>query len=302
MPRNTKIEWTEVTCYDDVLEEPLRRQRPQMVFVCSTRDLFHKDVPFEFVNRVMQTIVECPQHTFQVLTKRPGRMARWLQEWWRPDIRNRFKRGGRTYLRPRLFLRRPGCTECRYGILGCLRGRKKWEDEPVMPNYRSLLYRDYFGRPETTCDGFEWGKNSVSHGVLVEMNNGEISVRDQDCVGGFPGPLKNLWLGTSIENQAAADQRIPHLLKCPAAVRFLSLEPLLGPIANLPLDSIDWVIVGGESGPGARPIKIAWARHIRAQCERANVPFFMKQMGGFPNKRSKPEDILEDLRIREYPK
>jgi protein gp37 len=118
-----------------------------------------------------------------------------------------------------------------------------------------------------------------------------------DTTAGYPGgwPLPNVWLGVSVENQRAADGRIPDLLATPAALRFVSCEPLLGPVdlyTWLPLLEIeresrgpddryvDWVIVGGESGPGARPMHPDWARHIRDQCLKARVPFFFKQWGG----------------------
>jgi hypothetical protein len=124
---------------------------------------------------------------------------------------------------------------------------------------------------------------------------------------GNPEPLGNIWLGVSIEDQATADERIPHLLKTPAAVRFISAEPLLGPVDLRPIlyagecracsgrgtcgvcdrgvvqraaiDGLDWVIVGGESGPGARPCDVAWIRDIIAQCRNAGVPVFCKQLG-----------------------
>jgi protein gp37 len=344
-----------VTCHPKRLEIPLRRKVPTMYFVCSMSDLFHEDVPYEFIVRMMQVMVECPQHTFQLLTKRPECAARWFREWWRPDVRNYFKRGGHRYLRPRLFLRRPGCSECRYFFVGCLHGRKKWKDEAVTPNYRTCEHRSYFGHEEYICDSFKWHKDSVGHGVAVEMNNGEISVREGDCVGGFPGPLKNVWLGTSVENQATADERIPHLLNCPAAVRVLSIEPMLeaidlrlcprpddvlacdrdpddpyedSPVACIECPSgrhwvngsyvqsgyarrhcgIDWVIVGGESGPGARRMDLDWARNIRDQCQAAGVPLFVKQMGtywdregGRRGKGNNMADWPNDLRIRQMP-
>ncbi|MEQ8822619.1 MAG: phage Gp37/Gp68 family protein [Sumerlaeia bacterium] len=93
-------------------------------------------------------------------------------------------------------------------------------------------------------------------------------------------PPANVWLGTSVEDQAAADTRVPALLKAPAALRFLSCEPLLGPVDLRPwLDGIDWVIVGGESGPAARPMHPGWARSLRDQCVAAGVPFLLKQWG-----------------------
>ncbi len=95
----------------------------------------------------------------------------------------------------------------------------------------------------------------------------------------------NLWMGVSVEN-ANFRGRVDHLRCTNAHVKFLSLEPLLGPISDLNLDGIDWVIVGGESGPGARPINISWAIDIRDQCQRARVPFFFKQWGGVNKKKA----------------
>lgn len=126
----------------------------------------------------------------------------------------------------------------------------------------------------------------------------------------------NVWIGTTAENQAEADRRIPILLNTPAAVRFVSAEPLLGriviprawlrqgdngswPMSEQPHTGLDWVIVGGESGPSARPMHPDWARSIRDQCKAAGVPFFMKQMGG---KRKPFAPIPTDLNIKEWPR
>lgn len=116
---------------------------------------------------------------------------------------------------------------------------------------------------------------------------------------GYP----NVWLGTTVENQAEADRRIAELLRAPAACHFLSMEPLLEPVwlAQNHLAQLKWVIVGGESGPGARPMEAAWARSLKSQCERARVAFFMKQMGGVRDKRGDLEQLPEDLRIRQFP-
>lgn len=108
----------------------------------------------------------------------------------------------------------------------------------------------------------------------------------------------HVWLGTTVENQEEADRRIPHLRAAPARVRFLSVEPMLGPVRP-ELDGIHWVICGGESGPGARPMDPNWARSLRDQCQAAGVPFFMKQMGGTVKSRMPP--IPDDLMIREFP-
>lgn len=131
----------------------------------------------------------------------------------------------------------------------------------------------------------------------------------------FPSLYPNVWFGTSVENQQTADERIPHLLRCPAAVHFLSIEPLLGPVDLLrhlnrriqgelrtELQSISWVIVGGESGPRARPMDPAWARSLRDQCQAAGVPFFFKQGSAANWTNFKDFDSFpEDLRIREMP-
>jgi protein gp37 len=134
-----------------------------------------------------------------------------------------------------------------------------------------------------------------------------------------PHTYPHVWLGATIVNQPEADRDITKLLAVNARVRFLSMEPLLGPV-DLPFDRlrewnrlalmhqqphaaarIDWVIVGGESGPGARPMSPDWARSLRDQCEAAGVPFMMKQMGGVRDKRGALEDLPQDLRIREFP-
>lgn len=159
-----------------------------------------------------------------------------------------------------------------------------------------------------------------------------LTKRPENVMGMVPETWKvrfpiNVWLGTSVENQETADERIPHLLETTAQTRFLSCEPLLGPLdlsgrtvesvwfdaeyANLnPMLAelvaeegwwINWVIVGGESGAQARPMDIEWARDIRNQCVSAGVPFFMKQLGGKGDKREDMLDLPEDLRIRELP-
>ena len=123
-------------------------------------------------------------------------------------------------------------------------------------------------------------------------------------------PLSNVWLGVSVENQYWADERIPYLAETPAAVRFLSCEPLLKPVDLMDhLDRIDWVIVGGESGPGARPMSVEWVRDLIDQCKCARVPIFVKQLGTAWSKTADaknrkgedPSEWPDDIRIREYP-
>lgn len=226
------------------LEEPLRWRKPRRVFVNSMSDLFHEAVPFEFVDQVFAVMALCPQHTFQVLTKRPERMAEYLT---RPDPNGVFESAAQAGMRQHV------------ADLGGARWTERYPSET-------------------------W-------------------------------PLPNVWLGTSVEDQARADERIPHLLRCPAAVRFLSCEPLLASLdlhdmlrrwvcsycgshyaeyingcprchfgesgtgSSVRLNRIDWVIVGGESGPHSRPCDIEWIRSIVAQCKNAGVPVFVKQVG-----------------------
>ncbi len=125
--------------------------------------------------------------------------------------------------------------------------------------------------------------------------------------GGYP---RNMWAGISVENQAAAHERVPHLAEMWGSVSWVSAEPLLGPIDfTLPayknaapmIEYIDWVIVGGESGAKCRPMQLDWARSLRDQCKAAGRKFFMKQIGGHPDKRDQIADFPEDLQIREFP-
>ena len=166
--------------------------------------------------------------------------------------------------------------------------------------------------------------------MLLAKHNGDIPEAIEAAFNDLweNKPIPNVWLGVTAETQDRADARIPSLLKCPAAVRFISVEPMLEE-SNLSnwyytnacgcldqyddvmecehcknsgsVSEFDWVICGGESQKGARPMESAWARSLRQQCKAAGVPFFMKQMGGHPDKRGKLIDIPEDLRVREMP-
>ncbi len=266
---------------EDRLTAPLRWRTPRMVFVNSMSDLFHEDVPFEFIDKVFAVMALCPRHTFQVLTKRPERMAGYFARPW--------------------------------SEIG-------WDD-------KAESHHGYEG------SNIYWDKFHREHGPPPWPGDAN------------PWPLPNVWLGTSVEDQARADERIPHLLRCPAEVRFLSCEPLLGAVdltgqfllqraagvrrvaaGQMPWDapkvkhpSIDWVIVGGESGPHARPCDVAWIRSIRDQCRAAGVPVFVKQLGADPcnlpmhlgdgsgrgglrdRKGGDPAEWPEDLRVRDWP-
>lgn len=212
----------EVTLRPERLDQPLRWRKPRRVFVNSMSDLFHDDVPDGYIGHVFAVMALAPHHTFQVLTKRHGRM-------------------------------------------------------------RSLLSGDLY----------EW--------MIRHLRDGDMPWDG----GRIVWPLPNAWLGVSVENQQWADIRIPALLDTPAAVRFISAEPLLGPVNLTDLDvkpgqvadaisdceghdegpycscppRLDWVIVGGESGPGARPMHPDWARALRDQCVAAGVAFHFKQWG-----------------------
>lgn len=169
-----------VTMHPSTLKDPLKWRKPRLVFVNSMSDLFHEEVPVSFIRAVFETMNQASHHTFQVLTKRPGRVL---------------------------------------------------EIESALT----------------------WSPN--------------------------------IWLGTSIESQRW-QFRLGELEKTNAQSKFLSLEPLLGPLPDIPVKGVDWVIVGGESGPGARPMEADWVREIRDVCVREQVPFFFKQWGGVFKKRT----------------
>lgn len=208
------------------LEEPLHWTRPRRIFVNSMSDLFHPSVPDEYIDKVFAVMALCPQHTFQVLTKRPERMRNYLSEY---------------------------------------------------PGFRWI---DAIRKIQPPPDG---------KGVLLNTTS---------------GALPNVWLGVTVENQQAADERIPLLLQTPAAVRWVSVEPMLGRVDlcehfgmwwnstmrcfessgrefNRPRGErgIDWVVCGGESGPKARQMHPDWVCSLRDQCKAAGVPFMFKQWG-----------------------
>lgn len=220
--------FTDVAVHPERLDQPLRWSRPRMIFVNSMSDLFHKDVPTAFIDKVLGVAWLCALlgkgHVFQVLTKRADRM------------------------------------------------------------------RDYFN--DGTKDyAFDWSNAAVEVAQGLKWNvHGELVY---DFIKQHDGRNPALWLGVSVENQEAADLRVPNLLATPAAVRWISAEPLLGPVSfrwamwapvrnagHLDgLKGIDWMVVGGESGSKARPMKEAWALALRDQCAEAGVCFFFKQWG-----------------------
>lgn len=230
---------------DHILTQPLRWKRGRKIFVNSMGDLFHENVPDEWIDKVFAVMALCPQHTFQVLTKRAERMRKYLATSFDD---------GKSF--DRVVIEMMRYTDAGYPC------RRESYERHGMP-YRA---------PRSAADWW---------------------------------PLPNVWLGVSTERQQEADERIPHLLATPAAVRFISAEPLLGPIdlyslRHSPDDywprwdalkgfksnhkhtaKLDWVIVGGESGSGARPMHPDWVRSLRDQCDAADVPFFFKQWGEY---------------------
>lgn len=169
-----------LSLHENSLTIPLKWKTPQLIFVNSMSDLFHKDVPLDFIKKVFDVMKEANWHQFQVLTKRAERL-----------------------------------TEISFQL--------------------------------------DWGDN--------------------------------IWMGVSVENGDYLE-RINFLRKTAAKIKFISFEPLIGPVKNINLDNIDWVIAGGESGPGARPIKEEWVLEIRDKCIHQKVPFFFKQWGGFHKKKN----------------
>jgi len=231
-----------VVLHPERLEMPLRWKKPRMIFVNSMSDLFHRDVPDEFIAKVFQTMYLSPRHTLQVLTKRPRRMAKWL------------KRCGNG------------------GELGWM-----------------------------THNGTEPAKAYRGTGIIVGLAKN--------------WPLPNVWLGVSVENQRMADKRIPLLLQAEAARNFVSAEPLLDAVClenwlpiycvRMPEEDmpphLSWVIVGGESGPEARPMHPDWVRALCGQCLGAGVPFFFKQWGEWlPGSQARhiSNDALSHFKVR----
>ena len=283
--------WTgEVRLNEEWLKQPLKWSKPRRIFVCAHGDLFHESVPDEWIDRVFAVMALAPQHTFQVLTKRSARM--------------------RDYL----------CTRA--------------------GDWRTV-----------------WPDANPTGSLPISRHDQRLAMGERGAhVRPVVYPLHNVWLGVSVEDQRRADERIPDLLATPAAVRWISAEPLLGPInlerigtletvrkalpsivtqemrgrpssgngsisgvqieatgsrnssitffqtpdhmggftANSPraYPRLDWVVAGGESGPGARPMHPDWARNLRDQCKEAGVPFLFKQWGDWVSELQSPPDAV----------
>ena len=248
---------------DSILHAPLRRLEPTTYFVNSMGDLFHESVPDDWIDKVFAIMALSPQHTFQVLTKR---------------------------------------SKCMW----------EYMTKPVQGPWAGRAHVAMDNGDVVDMTDARWRLHSTICNILpkVPARQVNLAAKMQEPHGdGFAPrwPLPNVWLGVSAEDQKWADERIPDLLGTPAGLKFISAEPLLGPIYfynyfHTPLEfsrAIDWIIVGGESGHGARPMDPDWARSIRDQCDLAGVPFFMKQMGGPVKSRMPP--IPDDLMIRQMP-
>lgn len=270
-------QWTgRVALAENQLLEPLKWKHPTRVFVNSMSDLFHESMPDEWIDQVFAVMALSTQHTFQILTKRANRM------------------------------------------------RAYFADAVTRERIADVI-------------GFNHGNQDTARSVLGGQFDLAPRVR---------WPLTNVWLGVSVENQKYADERIPLLMQTPAAIRFISAEPLLEPVSLHPpadkafqllsryyskegfdasgsqpeakrnttlFPKLDWVIVGGESGNGARQFDVAWARSILKQCAAAKVACFVKQLGkqwaGAQPDNGQPWDrkggVMDewpsDLRVRQFP-
>jgi protein gp37 len=243
-------------------------------FVNSMGDLFHEEVPFEWIDLVMDFVASSASHTFMVLTKRPQRMAEYFA---------RIQTG--APVAAAAYERRKG-----YSL-----------PSPPTPELR------YLYDSATTQEG----RLLTPEGTKID--NG-FSCREYHW---RRWPLSNLWLGVSVEDQQTADERIPILLRTPAALRFVSCEPLLGPVRleatglrpevrsasglTPHASRLDWVIAGGENGPEARPAHPAWFQGVRDECAQACVPFFFKGHGSASGLKSPASRLLDDRRHEEFP-
>ncbi|HDY64794.1 MAG TPA: phage Gp37/Gp68 family protein [Phycisphaerae bacterium] len=240
-----------VVCHTEALNEPFRWKKPRMIFVNSMADTFHESVPIKFLDKMFAVMASTREHTYQILTKRPTLMAEWYARVERrgPLHANLYQSGLIDF-----YQRHDVDLSLPYQV-------------PTLPTpelrfiYDSARGIDPYAKHENREDR-----------DCTRLHKHDVDYHWRDW------PLSNVWLGTTAENQDCANVRIDELLKCKARVRFLSLEPLLEPI-NIRhwIDRLDWVIVGCESGPGAREMKLHWVREIRDQCLCAGVPFFFKQ-------------------------
>ncbi|MFG2046175.1 DUF5131 family protein [Micromonospora sp. NPDC048935] len=276
--RDGRLDWTgRINLLPERLTQPLHWRKPQRIFVNSQSDLFHRDVPDSFIAQVFAVMALAEQHTFQLLTKRHGRMRSLLNS----------------------------------------------------PAFRVLVLDQAY----LLVVGEVPSAQAPQHVVSAYHRRRQAALLGQTDSALPAWPLTNVHLGVSVEDQKTADLRIPALLATPAAVRWLSCEPLLGSVdltkflhwrpigenlrhSPLPpsyadacgLPALHWCVVGGESGPKSRLMSPEWARNLRDQCISAQVPFFFKQTGsvlakelGIPGKGDEWNDLPTEFQIRDMP-
>jgi protein gp37 len=368
--------FTDVRCHPERLDQPLHWKTPRRIFVNSMSDLFHEDVPADFIDRIFAVMALSQQHTYQVLTKRPERMGAYVRDPQTPfrvakaidalevaramvdtmpetrpapgfpgyfvsnegvvfsgtgsavcvqcggDISNKARsRFCSSKCRSLEYWRRKNGKQCErentdkllpmspdIGDQGHLRVMLRKDGAPVRVLVHRLVLTAFVREPigeEQACHrsgdpsnnhiaNLRWGTQSDNWDDRRRHGHGHSHGERQTVPTPIDWPLANCWKGTSVENQATADARIPILLQTPAAVRFLSVEPLLESIdlatwffsamTDAGKCAIDWVIVGGESGGhDARPCNIEWVRDIVRQCRAAGVSVFVKQIGSHPH-------------------
>ena len=255
-----KEEPFKVTLHQDKLDEPLHWKKPSKIFVCSMGDLFHDDVPDRFLDQIFAVMALCTGHAFLTLTKRPERMRGYICDWQTP-----FR---------------------------------------IAKAIDALIVDEQIKQLCNIVKGEQWAIDTP-----IEW------------------PPKNWWAGVTAENQQRADERIPILLQIPAAVRFVSVEPMLGPVDLTQIDiggnvwinsltgdcksyhpygglwkinesknnKLDWIICGGETGPGARPMRSAWVISLRDQCQEAGTPFFFKSWGEWVRPSQMPASTYREI-------
>lgn len=291
LTRDTKAGpvWTgEMRLNTEWLDQPIRWTKPRRIFVCAHGDLFAEGVPDGWIMQVLTVMAQCPHHTFQVLTKRPDRMRDFFKRW--ADL------SGEDF-----------------GDFKDARGPA--EVRANHPSPRGQLFADMLESMGAPPAGAAYPPFDWSGGMMF-----------------WPDTFRHIWLGTSVEDQPRADERISILLDTPAALHWISAEPLIGSmdlrrilidhpsyhgvkahldaltgqiydLGDTPIGEVanrlKWVVVGGESGPGARPMHPAWARSARDQCAAAGVAFNFKQHGAWaPVDHMTSEEIDECYRSR----
>jgi protein gp37 len=298
------VDWSGIVrMVPEHVDDPLRWKRPRRVFVNSMSDLFHESLPFESVAAIFGVMAAAGQHQFQVLTKRPKR-ARAFFDWCDQLSLTTTREVIPGVHLPTTILKPAGFS--------------------ALPIQLKCIAERYLAEHHPASGIGPW----ADCGLDVRRDKS-----DPLCFAPVDWPLPNVWLGVSVENQATAEERLPHLMALPAAVRFVSAEPLLDRVDlsrlahELHCDKwtdaafacnchrLDWVIVGGESGARPRPFDIAWAHELVSACRKEQIAVFVKQLGAYPYdsivsqkltlqsiKGADPSEWPADLRVQEMPR